>query len=187
MAIIMANPLTNPDRFFAELSARKSNLLVPFVIVLITAIVPEIAELQYYFHTTAAELVIGLVAPFIWWFLCAGAFYAFSIFLGGVGSFRRVLEFTGYGFIPHILSAIFNAVIIHTFLPHLSSQPQFMMYAIAIISLLLFLWSVAIWVFAVKHARNLSTRDALFMVTSSVVAVLLIWLVLICIIAGIIN
>lgn len=44
------------------------------------------------------------------------------------------------------------------------------MYAIAIIGLLLFLWSVAIWVFAVKHARNLSTQDALFTVVGGVVA-----------------
>ncbi len=44
-----------------------------------------------------------------------------------------------------------------------------MMYAIAIIGLLLSLRSVAIWVFAVKHSRNLSTQDALFTVVGSVV------------------
>jgi len=37
MAIIMANPLTNPDRFFAEISGRDPNLLAPFVIVESTA------------------------------------------------------------------------------------------------------------------------------------------------------
>ncbi|HDN65873.1 MAG TPA: YIP1 family protein [Methanosarcinales archaeon] len=179
--------ITNPDWFFAELSERDSNLLAPFVIVLITAVIPAIADLLYYFHTTAAAPVMGLVAPFIWWFLCTGAFYALSALIGGVGSFKRVLEFTGYGFVPHILSAIFNTVIIYTLLPLLASLPQFIIYVIAIISLLLFLWSVAIWVFAVKHSRNLSTQDALFMVASSVIAGLLICFVLICVIADIIH
>jgi hypothetical protein len=178
--------LTNPDRFFGELSGRESNLLAPFVIVLITAIIPAIAELLYYFHTTAAEIVVE-VAPFVWWFLCAGASYVLSIFLGGVGSFKRVLEFTGYGFIPQILSAIFNTVVIYTLLPLLASLPQFMMYVIAIIGLLLFLWSVAIWVFAVKHARSLSTQDALFVVVCSLVVGWLLWLVIIGAIASIMN
>jgi hypothetical protein len=147
MAIIMANPLTNPDRFFAGISGREPNLLVPFVIVLITAIIPAIAEVICYFHAAAAGIAVELVAPFIVWFLFAGAFYAISIFFGGVGSFKRVLEFAGYGFIPQIPSAIFNAIIIHALLPTLASLPQFPTYEIAIIGLLLFLWSVAIWVF----------------------------------------
>ncbi len=61
------------------------------------------------------------------------------------------------------------------------------MYAVAIIDLLLSFWSVAIWVFAVKHARNISTQDALFTVVGSVVAGLLLVLVIIGVIADIIN
>ena len=155
---------------------------------LITAIIPAIADMIYYSSdTAAAELVIGLVAPFIRWFLCAGAFYGLSIFSEGVGSFKRVLEFIGYGFIPQILSTIFNTVIIYTLLPTLTALPQFTMYAVAIIGLLLSFWSVAIWVFAVKHARNISTQDALFTVVGSVVAGLLLVLVIIGVIADIIN
>jgi hypothetical protein len=188
MAIIVVNPLTNPDRFFAELSGRGSNLLAPFVIVLIVAAIPAIAEMLYYSSGTASTgIAVGLVAPFLIWFLFAGAFYAISIFPGGVGSFKRVLEFTGYGFIPQIPSAIFNALIINTLLPPLASLPQFTTYAITIIGLLLFLWSVAIWVFAVKHARNLSTQDALFTVVGGVVAGWLLMWGMMCIIAGIID
>ena len=187
MAIVMANPLTNPDRFFAELSRREVSLLTPFVIVLITASIPAIAEVICCFHAAAAGIAVELVAPFIVWFLFAGAFYAISIFLGGVGSFKRVLEFTGYGFIPQILSAIFNALIIHTPLPLLAPLPQFLTYEIAIIGLLLFLWSVVIWVFAVKHARNLSMPDALFTVVGGVVAGFLLMLVIIGTIASIID
>lgn len=181
--------ITNPNRFFGELSGRDPNLLAPFIIVLIGAVISAISDamMSYRSGAAAAGIAIELVAPFIMWFLFAGAFYAISIFHGGVGSFKRVLEFTGYGFIPQIPSAIFNALIINTLLPFLASLPQFTTYAIAIIGLLLFLWSVAIWVFAVKHARNLSTQDALFTVVGGVVAGWLLMLVIIGAIASIIN
>jgi len=45
-----------------------------------------------------------------------------------------------------------------------------MMYVIVIIRSLLSLRSVAMWVFAVKHACNLSAQDALFTVVGSMVA-----------------
>ena len=181
--------ITNPNRFFGELSGRDPNLLAPFLIVLITATISAVstAMMPYSSGAAAAEVAIRLSTPFIWWFLCAGAFYALSVFFRGVGSFKRVLEFTGYGFIPQIPSAIFNALIINTLLPLLASLPQFTTYAIAIIGLLLFLWSVAIWVFAVKHARSLSTQDALFVVVCSVVVGLLLWWVIIGAMASIMN
>ena len=181
--------ITNPNRFFGELSGRDPNLWAPFLIVLIGAVISAISDamMSYRSGAAAAGIAIELVAPFIWWFLCAGAFYALSIFFRGVGSFKQVLEFTGYGFIPQIPSAILNALLLPILLPLLASRPQFMMYAIAIISLLLLLWSVAIWVFAVKHARNLSTQDALFTVVGGVVAGWLLMLVIIGAIASIIN
>lgn len=180
--------ITNPDRFFGELSGRESNLLAPFAIVIVSAIAPAIANMIYYSSIAVPpRTIVGLIAPFIGWFLCAGAFYAISIFFRGVGSFKRVLEFTGYGFVPQIPSAILNAILMPILLPIISSHPQFMMYAIAIIGLLFFLWSVAIWIFAVKHARNLPMQDALFTVVGSMVAGWLLMLVTIGVISGIMN
>ena len=181
--------LTNPDRFFGELSGRGPNLLVPFAIVLIGAVISAIstAMMPYSPGAAAAAVAIRLITPFILWFLFAGAFYALSILHGGVGSFRRVLEFTGYGFVPQIPSAILNAILLPILLPILSLLPNFATYAITITGLLLFLWSVAIWVFAVKHARNLSTQDALFTVVGGVVAGWLLMWGMIYIIADIIS
>jgi len=181
--------ITNPDRFFGELSGRASNPLAPFVIVLITATISAVSTAMMPYSSGAAveEVAIRLITPFIWWFLCAGAVYAFSIFFRGVGSFKRVLEFTGYGFIPQIPSAIFNALIMHALLPLLASLPPFTTYVIAIIGLLLLLWGAAIWIFAVKHARNISTRDALFAVIGGVVAGVLLMLVIIGVIASTIH
>ena len=172
--------ITNPDQFFAELSGRDASLKTPFAIVIVSAIAPAIANMICYSSIAVPpRTIVGLIAPFIGWFLCVGAFYAISILFRGVGSFKRVLEFTGYGFIPQIPSAILNAIL----LPLLSSHSQFMMYAIAIIGLLFFLWSVAIWVFAVKRARNLSTQDSLFTVVGGAVAGWLLLWGLACIIA----
>ena len=180
--------ITNPDRFFAELSGRESNLLMPFVIVLVSAILPVIAKMIcYYSIAVPVAVIVELIAPFIGWILCAGAVYAFSIIFWGVGSFKRVLEFTGYGFVPQILSAIFSAVLLYIFLPTHTPPPQFMVYTITIIVLLLSFWSVAIWVFAVKHARNISTQEALFTVVGGVFTGWLLVLVIIGAIADIIN
>ncbi|KAF5410212.1 MAG: hypothetical protein C5S47_07385 [Candidatus Methanogasteraceae archaeon] len=146
---------------------------IPFIIVVIGAGISAISAVMgfYCYGAKSAEIVRGVIAPFIWWFLCAGAFYAISIFSGGVGSFKRVLEFTGYGVIPQIPSAILNALLLPALLPLLASDPsQFTMYVIAIISPLFSLCSVAIWVFAVKHSRNMSTNDAPATVVGSVVA-----------------
>ncbi|MEA3282371.1 MAG: Yip1 family protein [Euryarchaeota archaeon] len=165
--------ITNPDRFFAELSGRESNLLTPFVIVIVSAVIPVIAKMICYSSIAVpVGVIVELIAPFIGWLLCAGAFYAFSIFFRGVGSFKRVLEFTGYGFIPKIPSAILNAILLSL----LASLPQSIVYAITIISSLLLFWSVGIWVFAVKHARNIPAQDAFFTVAGSMVAGwLLLW------------
>ncbi|MEA1906138.1 MAG: hypothetical protein U9N12_04160, partial [Euryarchaeota archaeon] len=63
--------ITNPDRFFAELSGRGSNLLAPFLIVLITATISAVstAMMPYSSGAAAAEVAIRLITPFILWFL----------------------------------------------------------------------------------------------------------------------
>ena len=50
----MANPLTNPDRFFAELSGRDPNLLAPFLIVLITATISAVSTAMIPYSSGAA-------------------------------------------------------------------------------------------------------------------------------------
>ena len=173
----MANVLTNPDRFFVELSRRDPNLLAPFAIVVVSAIAPAIVNMLYYSSIAVpTKTIVELLAPFILWFLFAGAYYAISIFFGGVGSFKRVLEFTGYSFIPQILYIIFGTVLMCIFRSPYTPFPQFIVYTIAVINLLIVLWSVVICVLAVKHARNLSTQDALFTVVGGVIAwALLLW------------
>ncbi|MEA1945609.1 MAG: Yip1 family protein, partial [Euryarchaeota archaeon] len=111
----MTNVLANPDRFISELSARDVNLKIPFLIVLVVAIIAAISAAMMFDAITsslpaeaaafagigaAAGAIGGLIMQFIMWLLYAGVFYVVSMLFGGEGSFKRVFEFVGYGFIP---------------------------------------------------------------------------------------
>ena len=117
--------LTNPDRFFAELSQRDVNLMTPFVIVLITAIVGAICAMITYRVMTSsypAEIsaifgvlstfstISSLITPFISWVIYAIVFYAVSMLFKGEGSFERVFELVGYGFVPMIIASVVGLV-----------------------------------------------------------------------------
>jgi len=115
----MRNVLIDPDRFFGELSERDANLTIPAGIVLIVAIleaiyaVVVIGALTYRFPEEALPpLAIALIAiaeivmSYTFWYICAIIFYVVSILFRGDGSFKRCLEFTGYGFIPVIVASV---------------------------------------------------------------------------------
>ncbi len=202
--------LTNPDRFFAELSQRDVNLRTPFVIVLVSAIFgfiyamvafrvmmsslpEEIAAVSYLLATISA--ITNLITPFISWVLGAAVFYAVSMLFKGEGSFNRVFEFVGYGFITSIIASVVGLATItimtpaagfsldnpelmqQTMMQHLSSQDPAMMVATSI-QILLVLWSVVIWIVGVKHARNLGTGHAIITVLAVPAAFFLIWCIL---------
>ncbi|NOQ33859.1 MAG: DUF1282 domain-containing protein [Methanosarcinales archaeon] len=213
----MTNVLTNPDRFFAELSQRDANLRTPFIIVLVSAIIgaiyamvafrvmmsslpEEIAVVSGVLATISATS--NLITPFISWVLGAAAFYAVSMLFKGEGSFSRVFEFVGYGFIPAIIASVVGLVTItivtpaagfpldnpellqQTMMQHLSSSGPAMMVSTSI-QILLVLWSVVILIFGVKHARNLGTGHAIITVLAVPVAFFLLWcILLLCIIAA---
>ena len=187
----MTNVLTNPDRFFAELSAKDAKLMTPFVIVLVAAIIAAISAMMMVDVMTsslpeevaafagigaAVGAIAGLIMQFIMWLLYTGVFYVISMFFSGEGSFKRCLEFIGYGFIPSIIAAIIGLVVMMTVLPTIElsiENPELfqqtlmsnpLMQASAVIGIFLTLWSANIWIFGIKHARNLSARNALITV-----------------------
>ena len=213
----MTDILTNPDRFFAELSQRDVNLRTPFVIVLVSAILGAIYAMVAYRmmmsslpeEIAAISGVIAaisassnLITPFISWILGAAIFYAVSMLFKGEGSFSRVFEFVGYGFIPSIIASVVGLATVtimtpafgfpfdnpellqQTMMQHLSSCGPAMMIS-TIIQILLVLWSVVIWVVGIKHARNLGTGHAIITVLAVPAAFFLLWCtLLICIIAA---
>lgn len=186
--------LTDPDQFFGELSERSVNLTIPAGIVLISALIDAIllvmiigtimrrfpGDLTQPGTATAALIIEELVSGFAFWFIVAGVFYAISVLFKGNGAFKRCLEFTGYGFIPAIVASVIGLAVImvvlsttefpvespelmtQTLMPQLEQNP--LMNTLPIITNLLGLWGAYIWIFGIKHARNISTRDALITV-----------------------
>ncbi len=187
----ITNVLTNPDQFFAELSAKDTKLMTPFAIVLVVAIIAAISAAIMMDVITPAlpketaaftgmiatiSVIMAFIVMFVLWLLYAGVFYVISIFLSGEGTFKRCLEFTGYGFIPTIVSAAIGLVVSSIVYPTIDfsvENPELLkqalmqdplMQASAVIGIFLTLWSANIWIFGIKHARNLSARDALITV-----------------------
>lgn len=200
MAITMTNPLTNPDRFFGELSGRDPNLWIPAAIVLLAAIAtgiyiaamngvttpsPSGDAVPFTAISAAIGVIGGVLIMSVSWLLYAGVFYAISTLLRGVGSFRRILEFTGYGFIPAIIAPVIGLAAVWLAYPGIdfsAIEPQLMKQTLMqnplvkvsdIAGILLLLWSAVIWIFGVKHACAISRRSATVVVVLPVAIYLL--------------
>ncbi len=134
--------------------------------------------------------ITAVIVSFIIWVVFAAIFFGISCIFKGEGKFKRTLEFVGYGYIPMIISGIIGAIFIYNivstaqipvvtdpakmaeaFEPLLKSPMMQLSYAI---SILFMLWSANIWVFGLKHARNLTTKNALITVAIPV-AVYVLW------------
>lgn len=105
-----------------------------------------------------------------------------SSFFNGEGSFRRTFEFTGYGFLPSLIGAIITTPVSYycisqAQLPKISPSqlvqnpdiaktlityllPKSVVYSNLIINLALTAWSLTIWTFAIRHAREIELKKA---------------------------
>jgi len=139
--------------------------------------------------------VLGaLVGTFIFWAVAAGIFYIISTFFKGSGSFNRVLEVVGYGYLPQIIGSLITLVAAIQYLPKITvpvltksalDDPEIIETAMAafmhdpamleltqitsLIAIVFMLWSANIWIFGMKHARKLSMRDAAICVGAPVI------------------
>ena len=147
----------------------------------------------------AISTILGaLIGTFIFWVIWAGVIFAFSSVFKGEGTFRRTLEFVGYGYLPQVFGTLITFVIALDYIPRihvpqlsaaaaqnadlitaavkaLMHDPAMMeLSQIAmIISMVFLLWSANIWIFAMQHARKLSPRDAALCVSIPVVLYIL--------------
>jgi len=140
-------------------------------------------ELAKFFAVGAYIGIIGsFIGMFAVWLILAVIMHGLSAFFGGEGSFRRTFEFAGYGFLPSLVgSAITVPMSLHyisqTEIPKisiaqlqqnpdvmktvmLSLLPRDLIYSNLIINLAIIAWSLTVWTFAVKNARNIELRKA---------------------------
>jgi hypothetical protein len=201
--------LLRPDTFFSERIKEPENLKIPGIIVTTGAIIAALGSYlisgiyEGLFTAAAGEGMASLLGIFgavsaffafiiIWWVIFAGIFYLLSIAFAGNGTFRRTLEFAGYGLVPVIIGSVISVLISLYYLPMIEvpvisniqdpaavqrvmsgifEDPAFREFTqiSAIISAIFLAWSDNLWIFAVRHARTLSLRNAIVVVLIPVV------------------
>ena len=57
---------------------------------------------------------------FIFWLIVAGVFYLISFLFKGQGSFNRVLEVVGYGYLPQIAGSLITIVAAIVYIPKIT-------------------------------------------------------------------
>jgi hypothetical protein len=196
--------LFHPDIFFSERTKEPGDLKIPGAIVFIGAIVAAAGSYvlsgiyKGLFTAAAGEGmasilgIFGAVSAFfafivLWWVVFCGIFYLLSMAFAGSGSFRRTLEFTGYGLVPIIIGSFFSLLLSLYYLPMINvpaistiqdpaavqrvmsgivQDPAFREFTqvSAVLSAIFLIWSANLWIFAIKHARALSFRNAIIVV-----------------------
>jgi hypothetical protein len=132
---------------------------------------------------TIGGALSGFIMFFLLWVIYSGIVYAISMAFKGTGSFKRTLEIIGLGSIPQVVGAAVTLLLSFYYLPlvqvpHVTSfqNPAVVQEAVrqlmndpamrqmtlvsTAVGILFLLWSANIWIFGVRHARNLSLRYA---------------------------
>lgn len=205
--------LIRPGAFFQNAMNDKESLKFPALIVFVGGIAG--ALYGYLIGGLTGQLLGGivpgmgtiivlstaigaLIGTFIFWAIWAGVMYAFSLIFKGTGTFRRTLEFIGYGYLPQVFGTLITFIIALDYIPRIhvpqlsaaaSQNPDLITEAVKalmhdpammelsqismIISMVFLLWSANIWIFGMQHARKLSPRDAALSVGIPVVLYIL--------------
>lgn len=189
--------LFDPNSFFREKLGNEISFKYPLLIILVIAVLSVSSSilvmnnLQDLFSSgmdssmSASVMstsiiggiaIGGFIGTFLYWVILAGIFYSISYVFKSKGSFKRTLEFTGYGFVPQVFSSLVGLIVMYIMLSStdLSSQDSMFMgqgveqmfsnnplyYTSQIIGILCLLLSGYIWIFAILHARNMSYKNA---------------------------
>lgn len=144
------------------------------------------------FIRLAAAVSAFVMFLILWWVVPAGVFYLLSIPFRGKGSFSATLAATGYGLVPAIIGSAFSAVFFLFYQPRIvipvvrnisdpamikdavlkmMNDPAMQEYTMVstVFTILFLVWSANIWIFGMKYARKLDTRNACITVLVPVV------------------
>ncbi len=135
---------------------------------------------SFMFFIILGGVIGALIGTFVYWIILTGIFYLISSVFHSEGSFKRTLEFVSYGFVPQIFSGAASFFVLYTLLPSLnasSQNPQLFAESLKqmlannplsltslTFGILCLLLSANIWVFALIHARNMQTKNAIITV-----------------------
>jgi hypothetical protein len=209
----LINVLIHPNAFFKDALTEKESLKIPGLIVIILGVFS--AGYAYLIGGLTGKMLAGMLpgmesiiaistvlgalfGVLIFWVIWTGVFFLISSIFKGKGSFKRSLEFVGYGYLPQILGVILTIIIALQYLPRVivpqitsaaAQDPQMIVDATkalmhdpammemtqitSIISIVFLLWSANIWISGMKNARQLSERDSALCVGIPVVVFIL--------------
>jgi len=137
---------------------------------------------RYFIVSTYIGIIGSFIGVFATWLIIAVIMHGLSSFFNGKGSFRRTFEFTGYGFLPSLIGSaiivsmslyyMFQAEIPKISIEQIQQNPDIMneimlslipkdlVYSSLVINLAVTVWSLVIWSFAIKHAREIEFKKA---------------------------
>lgn len=202
-SVVLADLFTNPDTFF-EGVAEDSGLLRPAAVVALLGIVSALGTVPVTQATMSAlppdagafaavfsaiGAIFAFVFAFVVWALYAAAFHGISaLAFDPEGSFTDTLAVTGWGFAPGVVGGLVSAVIsvyayqgvdfpsdpaqIQTYAAQLQNRPIFL--AAFFVGVVFLLWQAFLWTFGVRHARDLTLREAAITVAVPVAVAILI-------------
>ena len=133
---------------------------------------------------TVISAAIAFIGGLLAWVIYGVIFHVVSMIFKGQGSLNRTLEFTGYGLLPQVFGGIIGTYFSYRLLsglsiPSMTSPEQMVEFSenlvavlttsplaqiAGLVSILFLVWSANIWIFGMKYARSLSTRDAVLTV-----------------------
>ena len=190
----LGNLLVHPGAFFQDALKEKESLKIPGLIVAVLGIVS--AVYAYLIGGLTGKMLAGMlpgmesiiaistifgavIGVFLFWVIWTGVFYVISSVFKGKGSFKRSLEFVGYGYLPQILGVILTIIVALQYLPRVivpqitsaaTQDPQMIIDATnalmhdpamreltqitSVISIVFLLWSANIWIFGMRSARQ---------------------------------
>ncbi|AGB50698.1 Yip1 domain protein (plasmid) [Methanomethylovorans hollandica DSM 15978] len=185
--------LLDPNDFFRKKTNEKVSLKEPFFIVLINSIIAVISSMlvmkkvmtmlpseisTYMVPGLAVGTIVGIIASFSFWLIFSGIIYVISSRFNSSGSFKRTIEFVGYGYIPKAFAAFIGLLVLYLILPSIdvsTQNSQLMQQSIdqlishnpllwiyQFVGILCALWSANIWIFATSYARKISVKNAFF-------------------------
>lgn len=191
MAAILSDLFLNPGRFFAQKMQEEEGLKMPALIILIAGIIgavgaviatgPFLALLPSEAASFTPVVLVftagaSVVSVFVIWVVWTVVFFVLSMLFKGTGSFKRLLEFVGYGHLPQVIGGLITLPIFYLYfssvqIPQVSDPTEIQeitqqivsapeMQIIGVIAVLFLIWSANIWIFGLKEARALSTRNA---------------------------
>ena len=135
---------------------------------------------------TTLSVACAFAGVFICWVIVAGIFYLVSLIFEGKGTFSRSLEAIGYGFLPLVIGYLVTLAVGLACIPRIAAEPLARGWSLAdpaaamsatqafmndplvtqytritmIVAIVFLLWSMYCWIFGMKHARQLTARNA---------------------------